>query len=233
GAAAVVVHRDAGIVHVQGYGKFDEDRLFLIASSSKPLSVGVLMRLADQGLLDIDAPIGTYVGDMWGNEKAALTVAQLVSNSSGMVGLTDNPLYEPYRCQYSPDGTLNACAREIYEAEDADRVVPPDTRFRYGGGQWQLAGAIAEIVSGNSWEQLVRETYVEPCGTTSLGYTNPFGSGSGFRYPDWFDGDRTDAIDTDNPSIEAGAYITVEEYGKLLLMHLRGGRCGDHVVLSA
>src|SRR5690606_33246929 len=110
GAAAVGVHRAAGSVHVQGYGTSDHDRLFLIASSSKPLSVGVLMRLADQGLLDIDAPIGTYVGDMWGNEKAALTVAQLVSNSSGMVGLTDNPLYEPYRCQYSPDGTLNACA---------------------------------------------------------------------------------------------------------------------------
>src|SRR5690606_33257962 len=94
-------------------------------------------------------------------------------------------------------------------------------------------GAIAEIVSGKSWEQLVRETYVEPCGTTSLGYTNPFGSGSGFRYPDWFDGDRTAALDTDNPSSGAGAYLALAEHGKRLRMPLRRGRCGDHVVLSA
>src|SRR5690606_26980486 len=100
GAAAVVVHRDSGIAHVQGYGAFDEERVFLIASASKPLSAGVLLRLADQGLLDLDAPIGSYVGDAWGADKAALTVAQLISNSSGLPGLLDHPGYPPYRCQY-------------------------------------------------------------------------------------------------------------------------------------
>ena len=232
GAAAVVVHRDLGVVHIRGYGAFASDRLFLIASSSKPLSAGVLMRLADQGLLDIDAPIGTYVGERWGDEKATLTVAQLLSNSSGLVGLMDDPGYGPYRCQYSSAGTLTSCAREIYEAADAGDITPPDTRFRYGGAQWQLAGGIAEIVSGKSWDQLVRETYLETCGAASLGYTNPFDGGSGFRYPDEFQGDHANLPDTDNPNIEGGAYITVEDYGRILLMHLRGGLCGKHRVLS-
>src|SRR5579871_7059553 len=51
GASGVVVHKDYGIVHVQGYGDYPPDRLYLVASSSKVVSVGVLMRLADMGKL--------------------------------------------------------------------------------------------------------------------------------------------------------------------------------------
>lgn len=61
----------------------------LVASSSKVVSVGVLMRLADQGLVDVDATIGNYLS-AWGSGKPELEVAQLVSNSSGLVSLTDN-----------------------------------------------------------------------------------------------------------------------------------------------
>lgn len=232
GAAAVVVHRDRGMVHVRGYGAFDADRVFLIASASKPLSAGVLLRLADQGMLDLDAPIGTYVGDAWGSAKAGLTIAQMLSNSSGLPGLLDHPGYQPYRCQYSAEGSLLDCARQIYQADDATERVPPDTRFRYGGAQWQLAGGIAEAVSGRPWRQLVHETYVATCGTRSLGYTNQFGGDTRFRYPSWFDGDTTRLPATSNPNIEGGAYITVEDYGRILLMHLRDGSCGDSVVLS-
>ena len=233
GAAAVVVHRERGIVHVQGYGAFHEDRVFLVASASKPLSAGVLLRLADRGLLDIDAPIGTYVGDAWGAAKAELTVAQLISNSAGIPGLLDRPTYQPYRCQYSPDGSLADCARQVYQADDTAERIPPDERFRYGGAQWQLAGGIAEAVSGRSWNELVHETYVATCGAHSLGYTNQFGNDTRFRYPSWFDGDTTTLPHTANPNIEGGAHITVEDYGRILLMHLRGGSCGDSVALSA
>lgn len=232
GATAVVVHRDSGMVYLRGYGAYDADRLFLLASASKILSVGVLMRLADQGQLDMDAPIGTYVSGPWGDEKGSLTLSQMVSNSSGMVGLVNQPLYRPYLCQYRVVGTLLSCGEEIYNADDADRIVPPDTYFRYGGAQWQLAGSIAMVASGKSWSQLVRETYIDPCGATSLGYANPFQNGGARAYPAWFDGDRGALPPTENPNIEGGAYITAEDYGKILLMHLRGGLCGNARVLS-
>src|SRR5690606_16577250 len=70
GAVAVVVHRDSGIVHLRGYGAFAADRLFLLASASKPIGVGVVMRLADEGRLDVDRPIGTYVSSAWGAGKS-------------------------------------------------------------------------------------------------------------------------------------------------------------------
>src|SRR5262245_22714180 len=95
GAGAVVVDRDAGELHARGYGAFDAERLYLIASSSKILSVGILMRLADQGLVDFDEPIGTYLSEEFGEGKAELTLAQLLSNSSGLISLADNPTYAP------------------------------------------------------------------------------------------------------------------------------------------
>jgi CubicO group peptidase (beta-lactamase class C family) len=231
GASVVVVQKDSGIVHLAGYGSYDKNRLYLLASASKILSVGVLMRLADQHVIDIDAPVGTYVGALWGSKKASITIAQMLSNSSGLVGLTDDPLYQPYLCQYRHAGALTDCARTIYQAADSNDIVPPDTRFRYGGGQWQLAGGIAEVASGKSWAELVNETYVEPCGTTSLGYTNQF-SGGTRGYPRSFTGDPSDVVTTDNPNVEGGGYITAGDYGKILLMHLRGGTCGSTRVLS-
>jgi CubicO group peptidase (beta-lactamase class C family) len=234
GAAAAVVHRDHGLLHARGYGAFDRDRLFLIASSSKILSAGILLRLADQKLIDLDAPIGGVLGARWGEEagKGRLTVAQMLSNSSGLVGLLDEAGYLPYLCQFVPAATLSGCAQTIYRAADADRIVPPDTTFRYGGGQWQLAGGLAELVSGKPWEQLLRETYVEPCGVPSLGFTNPFSRATAMGYPAFFNGSVASLDRTDNPSIEGGAYATVPDYARILLRHLRGGRCGDNRVLS-
>jgi CubicO group peptidase (beta-lactamase class C family) len=231
GASAVVIDRELGQLHIQGYGEFDADRLYLVASSSKIVSVGVLMRLADQGMVDMDAPIGMYVEEAFGPGKPELTLAQLLSNSSGLVSLTDNATYAPYLCQYVSAGTLTDCAEAIYTADDAADRIPPDTEFHYGGGQWQLAGGVAEVVSGKSWQELLEETYTTPCGTESLGYGNEF-ERSALSYPTYFEGDVANLTPTENPSIEGGAYINVEDYGKIVQMHLRGGLCGETEVLS-
>jgi CubicO group peptidase (beta-lactamase class C family) len=235
GATAVVVHKEWGPVHERGYGSFDKNRVSLIASSSKILSVGVLMALADAGKLDLDKPINGYLS-AWGDFKSDLTTAMLVSNSSGLVSLTQNPYYANYICQYTDSSVLDMCAKSIYTANDAADRKPPDTAFAYGGGQWQLAGGIAEVVSGKHWADLIKETYVTPCGASSLGYTNQFtkatAEGSGTAYPMFFMADVANLPMTQNPSIEGGAYVTAGDYGKLLLMHLRGGMCGDKRVLS-
>jgi CubicO group peptidase (beta-lactamase class C family) len=239
GASAVVVHRDGGELHAKGYGSFSQDRTYLIASCSKILSVGVLMRLADQGLVSFDTPVSTYLS-AWGSFKTDVKLAQAFSNSAGMVGLVDNPLYLPYLCQYTPSsGSLGDCAKTIYTADDAIDRKKPDSEFHYGGGQWQLAGGVAEVVSKKSWAELVQETYVAPCGTSSLGYTNQYeqatlstlGLGA-VAYPGFFTGDVSTLPKTDNPSIEGGAYVQARDYGKILLMHLRGGLCGSTRVLS-
>ena len=64
GAGLIVVDRDDGIVDEEYWGEFGPDRVSLIASSSKMITAGVLLRLQDDGLLDIDAPVAAVVD--WG-----------------------------------------------------------------------------------------------------------------------------------------------------------------------
>ena len=233
GAGAIVVDRARGVVYRHAFGTFSEDRVYLLASSSKMITAGVLMRLADQGLLDVDAPVADAVA--WGAGNPSITPAQLLSNSSGLVGLRPNPGYRPYFCQYLWTGTIQDCAAAIFtgDGDDAD-VIPPDTTFRYGGAQWQVAGGLAEAVTGRSWADLVRETYVEPCGLRTLAYNNHFAQFvTGVTgYPAGFDADPANLRATDNPNMEGGAYSDLDDYAKLLLMHLRGGTCDGGRVLS-
>jgi CubicO group peptidase (beta-lactamase class C family) len=233
GATAVVVQRDKGQVHQRGYGEFDKDRLHLIASGSKVISAGVLLALSDQGALDLDAPVSEVLS-AFGEHKPGVTTAQCLSGSSGMLGFVGGTNFGPYICQYVHRGSLQSCTKSLYVAEDKNESVPPDTEFRYGGAQWQIAGGVAEIASGKSWAELLQEIYIEPCDVPSLGYDNQYEraqlEGHERGYPDFFLEDGPTA--TKNPNIEGGAYITSGDYGKLLLMHLRGGKCGDKRVLS-
>ena len=229
GAGLIVVEHDDGIVHEEYWGEFDAERTSLIASASKMISAGVLLRLDDGGFLDIDAPVADVVE--WGSGNPAITPAQLLSNSSGLVGIFPDPVYLPYICQYLPEGSLQDCAASIYTTIDDDAdVIAPDTSFRYGGGQWQVAGAVAEVASGRSWAELIDETYVQPCGLDpgSLGYSNYISQmGNGIDYPTEFNGDPSTLVATSNPNVEAGAYATPRVFAELLLMYLRGGKCGD------
>jgi len=231
GAGLIVVHRDDGVLFHEHYGEFTEDRVSLIASSSKMISAGVLLKLQEQDVLDINAPVADVVE--WGSANPSITPAQLISNSSGLVGLGPDLLYPPYVCQWSPTEEIEACAEAVFTSADDDAdIIEPDTEFRYGGAQWQVAGAVAEAASGKTWAQLIDEIYVQPCGVDSLGYIS---LGSVFTgapgYPVTFGGDGSN-FPTENPNIEGGAYVTTGDYGELLLMHLRGGTCGDEQVLS-
>lgn len=230
GAGLIIVHRDLGVIHHEHWGVYDEDRISLIASSSKMVTAGVLLRLQDDGLVDLDTPIAEFVE--WGAGNPEITTAQLLSNSSGLIGLLEP---NPYACMWVSGTTLQDCAAEIMTTEaDDEAVIAPDVRFRYGGAQWQVAGGVAEVVSGKTWSELIDEIYVQPCGLEVFGYTSPFDQVEmdGFNHPPGFDNNPDVLEATANPSMEAGAYTNTGDYGKLLLMHLRDGMCGDTRVLS-
>merc|ERR1712138_12068 len=61
----------------------------------------------------------------------------------------------------------------------------------------------------------------------SSGFThqNQFGP-EGLTYPHAFGADINNIMPVDNPWIEGGMYTTMDDYGKLLMMHLNGGVCG-------
>ena len=233
GLAVLVLHKDLGILHRKAYGAFEEDRAYLVASSSKMVAAGVINKLHDEGILDMYAPVAEIAE--WGTAHPEVSPVHLFSNSSGLPGLDTLTNQFQYSCQYVKGGNLKECSQSIFEAEinPEDTVIPPDTEFRYGGGQWQVLGGVAEVASGKSWNALLQDIYFEPCGLNSSGFVNqfewieePFGVLE-FTYPKEFDGAIENATPTDNPLIEAGMYTTMDDYGKLLMMHLKGGLCGE------
>ena len=230
GAGIIVVHRDYGVIYRQGFGEFKADRIYLVASVTKMVVSGILNSLHDQQILDLDGPIAEIVP--WASDHPDITPAQLLSNSSGLPGLFDGQP-DDYLCQYYHWDTLQNCAEVILTSkQDDDELIEPDTEFRYGGAQWQIAGAVAEVASGMSWEELFRRTYIEPCELENTGFANHiyqlFELVHG--YPDGFNGDPTTLVSTDNPFMEGGLYSTLDDIAKLLLMHIQGGVCGTNQV---
>ena len=175
GATVIVVDRDEGVIYRDDFGEFGPGRISLLGNISETFSVGILMGLHDDGLLDIDAPISDAVS--WGTGMPDVTVAQLLSHSSGMLGGPASSWYGPYLCANSYTDSLQECGEAIATTPDDDAdLVPPDTEFRWPatGADLVMAGAIAEAVSGRSWAELVDETWVQPCGMDTLGYKNPW-----------------------------------------------------------
>jgi CubicO group peptidase (beta-lactamase class C family) len=76
----------------------------------------------------------------------------------------------PRTCVSSiPDGDVEDCGASIFETPDDDAdIIAPDTEFRYGGARWQVAGAVAESVSGKTWDELIDEIYVESLSQDAL-----------------------------------------------------------------
>jgi CubicO group peptidase (beta-lactamase class C family) len=227
GAGAIVVHRDKGVVYKHAFGGFSEDRVYLVASSSKIVTVGIMMKLVDAGLLDIEEPISDYV--TWAGHNGGLKLRQLVSNSSGLPGLLSGPdssvYLTNYVCQFTPTGTLRECAEQVLATDVGADAIPPDTEFRYGGAQWQAAGGVVEAVAGKPWRDLVRETFIEPCGLTQFGYAHPTWS-TDLSYPTDIQGRAENVAASENPSMEAGVFTNLDDYAKILSIHLSGGVCG-------
>jgi CubicO group peptidase (beta-lactamase class C family) len=219
GLTLAVVRDDEGKIYEKGYGEFGVDRISLLASTSKVPAAGVILSLVDDGLLELDRPVAEYLD--WGEHHAGMTIEHLLSMMSGIPGWP-----EPnHVCVHDPTTTLTDCGRTIFE--DESQSIPPGVEFRYSGSAWQLAGAVAEVVSGMSWAELVEERLVNPCGLTNTGFVS---TNSQLDYPEGFDGDPANFPPSDNPEIGGGLYSTVTNYSKILLMHLRGGRCGEKVV---
>ncbi len=229
GASVVIVRRGEGTIHQAAFGAYDLDTVVLLASTSKVPSATLMMALSEDDALDfeIDTPVESYL-QRWDGVWPGVTTEQLLSNTSGIPGLQYLGDYGAHACQFLPLGDLQACGRAIYETPLDDLPSSaPGTAFDYGGSQWQIAGAVGEVVGGQTWAELFDLYIGQPCDLEVFEYGNMLASAEGWTgNPELLNG-------KDNPNIEGGAISDIADYSKLLMMHLEEGRCGDNQVLSA
>jgi CubicO group peptidase (beta-lactamase class C family) len=198
GAALIVGDRD-GVLHEAYFGDYGPSTVVPLASATKILSGVAIMTLVDDGLLDADAPVRTILPEFsvdLAGLKAEMTTRQMFAHTAGLPGLeNDWPALSDPTITLAESAALIACCVPL---EDV-----PGASFKYGGLSMQVAGRVAEVVSGQDWQSLFDTAVAQPLGLTSVDFQ---GMGP-----------------TTNPRIGASAQSTLTDYGRVLSMLLRGG----------
>lgn len=196
--ASLRLARGNGVVHRQTYGGYTGNERLAIASASKWLSALTLARLVERGDLRWNSTVGEYFPNAPSSVRS-ITLTQLFSHTSGM-GVEDVP------CVSDRFKSLQACASEILAVPLA---AAPGTAFAYGGNSMHVAGAMAEIAAGQSWDDLFIAQMAQPLGLDQTDWTAS--------------STRAGYVRNFNPRIAGGARSTLDDYGRVMDMVLAGG----------
>jgi len=147
----------------------EDDTVFSIASVTKTFIAALILQLAEEGKLDLDAPFGTYFDDA--PRKDSVTIRQLLSHRSGIYNYFENPRY--YRISRawlrasSAPGLLARDYRWTYD-EIMDLVktgyFKPGESYHYSNTNYVILGRIAEAVGGAPLHEQLRTRFFEPLG---------------------------------------------------------------------
>jgi len=146
-----------GVTNVDHPLPVDGDTLFQIASVTKTITATVIMRLAEQGKLDLSAPIRTYIPSFKlrdGNAAARATVKHLVTHTGGWLG----------DCFADFGNGDDALERYVAAMVDLEQITPLGAVWHYSNSSFTVLGRIIEVVTGKTYEQATRELLFAPLG---------------------------------------------------------------------
>ncbi|GGS58544.1 serine hydrolase domain-containing protein [Streptomyces cinerochromogenes] len=137
---------------VDGHGP-DETVQYRIGSITKTFTAVLVMRLRDEGLLDLGDPLekhlpGTGVGEA--------TIAELLAHTAGLAAETPAPWWE------RTPGSLRPELSDVLGEQPV--VHPVGRRHHYSNPGYTLLGALVEEVRGAPWEEVLRGEILEPLG---------------------------------------------------------------------
>jgi N-acyl-D-amino-acid deacylase len=182
---AVALVRNGKLVMAEGYGLADEagnvpvapDSLFRIASLSKPVTAAAALRLAEAGLLSLDAKAFAILGDLQPPPGATadprlydITVRDLLQHSGGWDrDASFDPMFRSREI---------AAAMNVPTPPDAATIIrfmmgqpldfTPGTRYAYSNFGYCVLGRIIERVSGETYEGHVTESVLGPAGISRM-----------------------------------------------------------------
>ena len=171
---ALAVGRYGRLVHLRAYGRIDtgtvapavtDSTLFDMASLTKVVATTTAaMILEDEGKLDLDAPVRSYVPELSDTAKAKITVRMILTHTGGFEAFA--PLWREHRGRADYLAQINA--RPLVYA-------PGDTTI-YSDWDFILAGLIIERITGTTLDQFVATRVWQPLHMGDTGF-NPLASG--------------------------------------------------------
>jgi CubicO group peptidase (beta-lactamase class C family) len=174
-AGAVLVGRvqdgRSRVVFGQAYGLADRekkiantlDTRFRIGSMNKMFTATAILRLAQAGKLELNAPLGKYLPDYPNQNLASkVTIHHLLTHTGG-TGDIFGPDFDAHRLELR---ALNDYV-ELYGKRDLQ--FEPGSRWAYSNYGMLLLGVVIERVSGQSYYDYVADHIFKPAGMTGSG----------------------------------------------------------------
>jgi CubicO group peptidase (beta-lactamase class C family) len=224
---------DQKIVWAQGFGYADKahkrpataETLYRVGSISKLFTATATMQLAEQGKLDIDKPLRTYVPEFSVKPRVGnleITPRNIMTHHSG---LPRDYLSGMWTSQPIPFSALVA----KLDAESA--AYPPEYLFSYSNIGVSLLGHAVQNVSGQAFEQYMQENVLNPIGMANSSFSSRVAKESlmsqGYR-------DNKLANEPALRDVPAGGLNTnVLDLSRFLSMVFADGKVGEQVILKS
>lgn len=144
-----------GVTSVTNPLPITADTLFQIGSTTKTFTATAAIKLAREGLLELDAPVRRYIPDFRVADEdtsARVTVRNLLTHTSGWSG------------DFDLDTGDDSNALELYvrAMKDLPQITPLNALMSYNNAAFVLLGRVIEVVSGKTLDVFVRESILEP-----------------------------------------------------------------------
>ena len=163
GVAVGILHK--GDMTTAGFGitnadhplSVTDDTLFQIGSITKTYTGTAIMRLVEQGKIDLDAPVRTYVPDFKVRDESATagaTMRHLLTHTGGWEG------------DYFDDTGAgdDGLANYVANMTELEQLAPMGKVWSYNNAGFSLAGHIIEMVTGQTYKVALKELVLEPLG---------------------------------------------------------------------
>jgi CubicO group peptidase (beta-lactamase class C family) len=196
--AAMFIAQRGRVLHQRGYGAMDEHTRMAVASASKWVSAAVIATLIDDGTLHLDERASDYI-ESFDGDKSTITLRQLLAHTSGLPK-GESP------CVDQPQMTLAECVDEI---AGLPMAAAPATTFAYGENSFQVAGRMAEVATGKSFNELFSERLAQPLGMMNSDW--------GYRSRE------AGLMHVNNPRLGSGLRTTLHDLSRFMLMLSNGG----------
>ncbi len=149
--AGVLYEHSSGLADMESKTPMSLHHAMAAFSMTKPLTAIAILQLAEQGKLDIDAPVSQYVKHPYDQK---ITMRQLVNHTSGIpdpIPLKWVHLANDHR------GFNEAAALAAVLAKNPKLNNPPGEKYGYSNINYWLLGGVIESVTGESYSIYIRK----------------------------------------------------------------------------
>lgn len=152
------------------------DTGYRIGSITKTYTAVLVMRLRDEGRIDLADPIGDHVP---GTPLGDRTIASLLSHTSGLQAETGGPWWER---------TAGGTFEELFEALDEEVVRHPQGRVHhYSNLGYAVLGELVQQLRGTTWMQAVQAELLDPLELSRTTYGPAAPHAEGYAVHPWAD----------------------------------------------